>query len=278
MHRHRPPLVAAALDRARRRRLRDEQPAREQDQERHDRLEDAGRADVEQDRADQAADRAGGAQPARAPALAGSSLAVGERAADVAGEQRDVVGDVGRDARIADREQRRKRDQRAAAGDRVDAAGEQPGAAEQHQALPHPGGPSPPPTRFLTRRRRARRPVIALTFDDGPDPEHTPRILDLLGERGVRATFFVFGVKARRNRELIARALEAGHAVQPHCWADHESHLRMSGAGDRGRDRAHGRRRSRTSAARRRRCGGRPTATSASRRRTRSRRATGWRS
>ena len=70
--------------------------------------------------------------------------------------------------------------------------------------------------------------AVALTFDDGPDPEHTPRILDLLGERGIRATFFVFGVKARRNRELIARALEAGHEVQPHCWADHDSHLRMS--------------------------------------------------
>jgi peptidoglycan/xylan/chitin deacetylase (PgdA/CDA1 family) len=72
--------------------------------------------------------------------------------------------------------------------------------------------------------------VVALTFDDGPDAEHTPRILDLLGERGVRATFFVFGVKARRHRELIARALEAGHEVQPHCWADHHSHLRMSEA------------------------------------------------
>jgi peptidoglycan/xylan/chitin deacetylase (PgdA/CDA1 family) len=71
---------------------------------------------------------------------------------------------------------------------------------------------------------------VALTFDDGPDPAHTPRILDLLGERGIRATFFVFGVKARRNRELIARALEAAHEVQPHCWADHDSHLRMSEA------------------------------------------------
>src|SRR3954470_152353 len=72
--------------------------------------------------------------------------------------------------------------------------------------------------------------MVALTFDDGPDPQHTPRILDLLGERGIRATFFVFGVKARRHRELIARALEAGHEVQPHCWADHHSHLRMSEA------------------------------------------------
>jgi peptidoglycan-N-acetylglucosamine deacetylase len=72
--------------------------------------------------------------------------------------------------------------------------------------------------------------VVALTFDDGPDPRHTPAILDLLEARGVRATFFVFGVKARRERDLIARMLEAGHAVQPHCWADHQSHLQMSEA------------------------------------------------
>ena len=64
--------------------------------------------------------------------------------------------------------------------------------------------------------------MIALTFDDGPDPEGTPRILDLLAEHGARATFFVFGEKAHRHPELIARALAAGHAIQPHCWADHE--------------------------------------------------------
>jgi peptidoglycan/xylan/chitin deacetylase (PgdA/CDA1 family) len=40
----------------------------------------------------------------------------------------------------------------------------------------------------------------------------------------------VLGVKAQRHPELIARALEAGHEMQPHCWADHESHLRMSEA------------------------------------------------
>jgi peptidoglycan-N-acetylglucosamine deacetylase len=70
--------------------------------------------------------------------------------------------------------------------------------------------------------------VVALTFDDGPDAERTPRILDLLGTRGVRASFFVFGEKARRQPELIARMLEAGHAIEPHCWVDHESHHRMS--------------------------------------------------
>ena len=49
--------------------------------------------------------------------------------------------------------------------------------------------------RTLCRNRAAGR-VVALTFDDGPDPEMTPRVLDLLRERGVRATFFLVGAKA----------------------------------------------------------------------------------
>ena len=49
--------------------------------------------------------------------------------------------------------------------------------------------------RTLCRNRAAGR-VVALTFDDGPDPEITPRMLDLLRERGVRATFFLVGAKA----------------------------------------------------------------------------------
>ena len=72
--------------------------------------------------------------------------------------------------------------------------------------------------------------MVALTFDDGPDEVHTPRLLELLAERGVRATFFVFGDKARRHPDLIARALADGHAIEPHCWADHESHHRLSEA------------------------------------------------
>ena len=52
--------------------------------------------------------------------------------------------------------------------------------------------------RTLCRNRAAGR-VVALTFDDGPDPEITPRVLDLLRERGVRATFFLVGAKAERH-------------------------------------------------------------------------------
>jgi len=66
--------------------------------------------------------------------------------------------------------------------------------------------------------------VVALTFDDGPDELATPAILDVLAERGVPATFFVFGTRAKEHPGLITRMLEAGHEVQPHCWAEHDSH------------------------------------------------------
>jgi peptidoglycan-N-acetylglucosamine deacetylase len=66
--------------------------------------------------------------------------------------------------------------------------------------------------------------VVALTFDDGPIADATPAILDVLAERGVRATFFVFGARAHAHPDLIARTLEAGHEVQPHCWDGHDSH------------------------------------------------------
>jgi len=66
--------------------------------------------------------------------------------------------------------------------------------------------------------------VVALTFDDGPNELATPAILDVLADRGVPATFFVFGSRAEAHPELIARMIEAGHDVQPHCWAAHDSH------------------------------------------------------
>jgi peptidoglycan-N-acetylglucosamine deacetylase len=70
--------------------------------------------------------------------------------------------------------------------------------------------------------------TVALTFDDGPNDGPTAAILDVLEARGVRATFFVFGTKARDRPQLIARMVAAGHAVNPHTWAEHRSHLEMS--------------------------------------------------
>jgi peptidoglycan-N-acetylglucosamine deacetylase len=73
--------------------------------------------------------------------------------------------------------------------------------------------------------------VVALTFDDGPNGIATPLILDVLAERGVSATFFVFGSRASAHPDLIARMIEAGHEVQPHCWASHASHHELDRAG-----------------------------------------------
>jgi peptidoglycan/xylan/chitin deacetylase (PgdA/CDA1 family) len=72
--------------------------------------------------------------------------------------------------------------------------------------------------------------VVTLTFDDGPDEHATPAILDVLAERGVPATFFVFGARAEAHPRLIARMLEAGHEVQPHCWDGHDSHHELDRA------------------------------------------------
>jgi peptidoglycan/xylan/chitin deacetylase (PgdA/CDA1 family) len=63
---------------------------------------------------------------------------------------------------------------------------------------------------------------VALTFDDGPDPVYTPRVLDLLAERGAVATFFAVGKRAERHPELVRRIVEEGHALGSHSWSHRE--------------------------------------------------------
>lgn len=60
------------------------------------------------------------------------------------------------------------------------------------------------------------RPAIALTFDDGPDPEVTPRVLDLLDRHGARATFFCVGKRVERHSALAAEIAHRGHRVENH--------------------------------------------------------------
>ena len=62
----------------------------------------------------------------------------------------------------------------------------------------------------------ARRGEVALTFDDGPDPEVTPAVLDLLDRRGARASFFCIGVRAEAHPELVRDILRRGHSVENH--------------------------------------------------------------
>ncbi len=62
---------------------------------------------------------------------------------------------------------------------------------------------------------------VALTFDDGPDPVDTPRLLDVLREKGVKATFFVVGKRADQYPEIVRRAWNEGHLVGNHTWSHH---------------------------------------------------------
>lgn len=73
---------------------------------------------------------------------------------------------------------------------------------------------------YLRMRCRARGAGrrVALTFDDGPDPQRTPAVLDLLARQGVRATFFVVGARAEAHPELVRRMVAEGHVVGNHSY------------------------------------------------------------
>ena len=60
------------------------------------------------------------------------------------------------------------------------------------------------------------RQGVALTFDDGPDPDSTPEILALLAKHGVKATFFVTGRRSQRYPEIVAAILSQGHTIGNH--------------------------------------------------------------
>jgi peptidoglycan/xylan/chitin deacetylase (PgdA/CDA1 family) len=68
------------------------------------------------------------------------------------------------------------------------------------------------------RRGAAGARRVALTFDDGPDPEWTPRLLRLLAARSVRATFFLIGARAARHPEIVRDLVQAGHEIGNHTW------------------------------------------------------------
>jgi peptidoglycan/xylan/chitin deacetylase (PgdA/CDA1 family) len=77
------------------------------------------------------------------------------------------------------------------------------------------------PGRFLWRLPSAQT-TVALTFDDGPDPLHTPAVLDVLAAFGVKATFFLVGEKAAKHPELVQRMAQEGHQIGGHTWAHRE--------------------------------------------------------
>jgi len=77
----------------------------------------------------------------------------------------------------------------------------------------------------ITRLPRGER-AVALTFDDGPNPDATPRVLDALAEQGVKATFFILGRHAERWPELVRRVAEEGHAVGNHGYYHRKLHFK----------------------------------------------------
>lgn len=75
----------------------------------------------------------------------------------------------------------------------------------------------------VTRLPTAARGVVALTFDDGPDPEVTPRVLDLLDAARAQATFFCIAERAARHPDLIAALRARGHGVENHTYHHHNT-------------------------------------------------------
>ncbi|MBV9882647.1 MAG: glycosyltransferase [Sphingomonadaceae bacterium] len=80
---------------------------------------------------------------------------------------------------------------------------------EEYRTLPSP---------YVVRRTGYRPGLVSLTFDDGPDPDWTPRILDVLREKHVPATFFVVGENALAHPGLLNRIVEEGHELGNHSY------------------------------------------------------------
>lgn len=72
------------------------------------------------------------------------------------------------------------------------------------------------------------RPFVALTFDDGPSPELTPRLLDILRYHGVRATFFVVGKNAAQYPDIVKRIVAEGHEIANHSY----THVALTTVGE----------------------------------------------
>ena len=91
--------------------------------------------------------------------------------------------------------------------------------AERYDTLPSP---------YLVRRTGYRPGLVALTFDDGPDPDWTPAILDVLRDRHVPATFFVVGENALGHPGLLSRIVAEGHELGNHSYT-HPNFATISG-------------------------------------------------
>lgn len=83
--------------------------------------------------------------------------------------------------------------------------------------------------KLIRTRGPAAGSSVYLTFDDGPHPEHTVRLLDLLAQHDAKGTFFLLGDQAEKSPELVRRVLAEGHAIGNHSM----SHPKMRALGAR---------------------------------------------
>lgn len=86
-----------------------------------------------------------------------------------------------------------------------------------NQAPPLPKPPAALPGTSYSRVKTGQ-PYIAMTFDDGPHPTNTPRLLDMLKQRNIRATFFVVGPNSKTYPHILRRMVAEGHEVANHTW------------------------------------------------------------
>ena len=75
------------------------------------------------------------------------------------------------------------------------------------------------PPRLPHTRGPRHSKSVCLTFDDGPHPEHTPRLLDRLAELNVPATFFLIGQEAEKYPDIVRRLVAEGHAIGNHTYS-----------------------------------------------------------
>ncbi len=109
--------------------------------------------------------------------------------------------------------------------------------APDEPAAPAPAAtttPTPAPTgasqQITFSQCHVDGPYIAMTFDDGPSKENTPRLLEMLKKRGIKATFFLLGECVAQNPEIAKRIVAEGHEIANHSW----SHPSLSKLGEEG--------------------------------------------
>jgi peptidoglycan-N-acetylglucosamine deacetylase len=102
------------------------------------------------------------------------------------------------------------------------AYGQSAGSQSPRDASQRPGPaatPSPSVSGITYSSVHVDGPYIAMTFDDGPHETLTPKLLDLLAQKGIKATFFVLGENAERHPEILKRAVAEGHEIGNHSWS-----------------------------------------------------------